>query len=86
MKDQTRWRYESEDDMSDPRLKQKANKYRNITLSTMYFTHSATPEEIKVKISENHYRLCFSFHSSLSEVRFLTALAFRHIIEFCCNP
>ena len=44
------------------------NKYLNITLSTMYFTHSALPEEIQVKVSENHYRICFSFHSSLSEV------------------
>ncbi|CAK8698220.1 unnamed protein product [Clavelina lepadiformis] len=43
-------------------------KFLYITLSTLYFTHEAKPEDVKLQISDNHYRLCFSFHSSLAEV------------------
>ncbi|XP_071961145.1 protein artemis-like [Antedon mediterranea] len=37
--------------------------------STMWFTSNAQPEDILKKIDDSYYRLCFSFHSSYSEIR-----------------
>lgn len=42
--------------------------FLNVTLSTMYFTCASEPWEVCKKVGEKHYRLCFSFHSSHSEV------------------
>lgn len=58
--------WKADDAENDNFLSEK--KVLIINLSTMYFTKSALPEEIKLCIKENKYRLCFSFHSSLSEV------------------
>ncbi|XP_071817257.1 uncharacterized protein [Apostichopus japonicus] len=39
-----------------------------ITPSTMWFNSNAQPDDVLKKISSHYYRLCFSFHSSYSEI------------------
>ncbi|XP_039250071.2 protein artemis-like isoform X1 [Styela clava] len=43
-------------------------KFLTLTLSTLYFTYSAKPHEVFHQVGKNHFRFCFSFHSSNSEV------------------
>ncbi|XP_033127349.1 protein artemis-like isoform X3 [Anneissia japonica] len=48
-----------------------ANSVNTIAIkpSTMWFTGFAQPDEILAKVTDDFYRLCFSFHSSYSEIR-----------------
>lgn len=53
----------------DENLEEKTRKkFLRLTLSTLYFTYAAQPHEVCQQIGKNHYRFCFSFHSSYSEV------------------
>ncbi|XP_039250072.2 protein artemis-like isoform X2 [Styela clava] len=44
-------------------------KFLTLTLSTLYFTYSAKPHEVFHQVGKNHFRFCFSFHSSNSEFK-----------------
>ncbi|XP_019633360.1 PREDICTED: protein artemis-like [Branchiostoma belcheri] len=41
----------------------------SVTPSTMWFTAYAGPGDVVRKISRHHHRVCFSFHSSYTEIR-----------------
>jgi len=60
--DWSQWPASDDDELQSTKL-----KFLN---STLYFTYAALPEEVKVRTGDNSYRLCFAFHSSLSEVWF----------------
>lgn len=57
------WKTLDEDETVPERL-----NFLKITLSTMYFTYEALPHQIYERMSKDHYRFCYSFHSSYSEV------------------
>nr|XP_039250072.1 protein artemis-like isoform X2 [Styela clava] len=49
--------------------KKTRKKFLTLTLSTLYFTYSAKPHEVCHQVGKNHFRFCFSFHSSNSEFK-----------------